>query len=366
MGIFVYTYTFQNKRTHIYLYTYTVMSILSLFGECLNLNLFKCTLCYTGFKSKKSLKKHIKKFHEVGSKFYVNMKKIGSGNFGEIRIGKNLNNNEKVAVKLEPIEDPMKPKLYLEYEFYKMLGNHEGIPETYIFDSFNDNKYNALVMELLGPSLEDLKNSHNGTFSLKTIILIAVQVIHILEYIHSKNLIHRDIKPENFLLGQTSTKKENVIHVVDFGLSKEFVDKENGKHIPYKEYKGMIGPGTPSFMSINAHLGKEQSRRDDLESLGYMLLYFLRGDLPWQWHKKEETIKDKLNKILDLKMTMSITKLCKNCTTVEVEETMVAYFQLVRNLDFDEAPNYDDLRMLFSQLMKNGGYDNNETFDWIT
>ena len=92
------------------------MSILSLFGQCLNLNLFKCTLCYTGFKSKKSLKKHIKKFHEVGSKFYVNMKKIGSGNFGEIRIGKNLNNNEKVAVKLEPIQEPMKPKLYLEYE----------------------------------------------------------------------------------------------------------------------------------------------------------------------------------------------------------------------------------------------------------
>jgi len=336
--------------------------VTELFCQCLNLHFFKCTSCDDGkFTTKNALNKHIKIFHEVGSNYHVD-EKIGSGSYGEIRIGKNLINNEDVAVKLEPIV-PKCQKLPREFEFYQLLGNHEGIPETYILDSFNDNQYNAMVMELLGPSLMELFNLSYHKFSLKTVLQIGIQVIDLLEYIHSKHLIHRDVKPDNFLIGQVLTEKENVIHVVDLGLSKRYIDSETGEHIPFKEDKGMVG--TPSFMSINTHMGKEQSRRDDLESLGYMLIYFLRGNLPWQMkYLGPRTLNGKMLKTRDMKMGRSISSLCKNYCSAETIETMVTYFELVQNLDFEEEPKYDDLRILFHDHMKSKGFENDGMFDW--
>ncbi|KAG5672056.1 hypothetical protein PVAND_002217 [Polypedilum vanderplanki] len=146
----------------------------------------------------------------VGPNFRVG-KKIGCGNFGELRLGKNLYNNEHVAIKMEPMKSKA-PQLHLEYRFYKLLGSHDGLPAIYYFGPCG--KYNALVMELLGPSLEDLFDMCGRRFGLKTVIMIAIQLLHRIEYVHSRHLIYRDVKPENFLIGRSSNKRDKIIHII--------------------------------------------------------------------------------------------------------------------------------------------------------
>eukprot|EP00052_Salpingoeca_macrocollata_P025244 m.229488 g.229488 ORF g.229488 m.229488 type:complete len:363 (-) comp22400_c2_seq8:170-1258(-) len=288
----------------------------------------------------------------VGPNFRVG-KKIGAGNFGELRLGKNLYNNEDVAIKLE-VASTRAPQLYLEYRFYQLLGVQVGIPRSLYFGTCG--KYNALVLELLGPSLEDLFDMCGRKFTLKTVCMCAIQLITRLEYVHSRNIIYRDIKPENFLVGRRSLSSDCTIHIIDFGLSKEYIDPDTGKHIPYREHKSLTG--TARYMSINTHLGKEQSRRDDMEALGHMLIYFLRGSLPWQG-LKADNLKQRYQMIGEVKRNTAIEVLCK-----DFPPEVGKYLATCRNLDFFQQPDYNQLRQMWWDIFEREGYKDDGIYDW--
>lgn len=175
--------------------------------------------------------------------------------------------------------------------------------------------------------------------------------------IHDKNLIYRDIKPDNFLIGRPGSKSANVIHVVDFGMAKQYRDPKTKQHIPYRERKSLSG--TARYMSINTHLGREQSRRDDLEALGHVFMYFLRGGLPWQG-LKAATNKQKYEKIGEKKQVTLISELCNG-----FPEEFNKYLSYVRNLGFEDVPDYDYLRDLFTQALKNAGEIEDGEYDWM-
>lgn len=286
----------------------------------------------------------------MGNKYRLG-RKIGSGSFGDIYLGTNISTGEEVAIKLECIKTKH-PQLHIESKFYRMMQGGVGIPQIKWCGSEGD--YNVMVMELLGPSLEDLFNFCTRRFTLKTVLLLADQLISRTDFIHSRNFIHRDIKPDNFLMGLG--KKGNLVYIIDFGLAKKYRDGRTQMHIPYKENKNLTG--TARYASINTHLGIEQSRRDDLESLGYVLMYFNRGSLPWQG-LKAATKRQKYERISEKKMSTAIEELCKGYPA-----EFATYLNYCRQLRFEERPDYSYLRQLFRTLFHRKGFTYDYVFDW--
>ncbi|CAO3628666.1 unnamed protein product [Cunninghamella echinulata] len=291
--------------------------------------------------------------HNVVGVHYRVGKKIGEGSFGIIYEGTNLLNNQQIAIKFEPRKSDA-PQLRDEYRTYKIMAGTTGIPSAYYFGQ--EGLHNILVIDLLGPSLEDMFDICGRKFSTKTVAMLAKQMITRVQSIHEKNLIYRDIKPDNFLTGKPGTKSANNIYMVDFGMAKLYRDPKTKQHIPYRERKSLSG--TARYMSINTHLGREQSRRDDLEALGHVFMYFLRGSLPWQG-LKAATNKQKYEKIGEKKQTTAIKDLCQG-----YPEEFGIYLQYVRKLGFEESPDYDFLRELFSKAIKNIGETDDGLYDW--
>ncbi|CAL9023483.1 unnamed protein product [Prunus brigantina] len=288
--------------------------------------------------------------HVIAGKFKLG-RKIGSGSFGELYLGVNVQTGEEVAVKLEPGKTKH-PQLHYESKLYMLLQGGTGIPHLKWFGVEGD--YNIMVIDLLGPSLEDLFNYCNRKFTLKTVLMLADQLINRVEYMHSRGFLHRDIKPDNFLMGLG--RKANQVYAIDFGLAKKYRDLQTHRHIPYRENKNLTG--TARYASVNTHLGIEQSRRDDLESLGYVLMYFLRGSLPWQG-LKAGTKKQKYDKISEKKMSTPIEVLCRSHPS-----EFVSYFHYCRSLRFEDKPDYSYLKRLFRDLFIREGYQFDYVFDW--
>ncbi|CAK91525.1 unnamed protein product (macronuclear) [Paramecium tetraurelia] len=288
---------------------------------------------------------------------YQIVKKLSSGSFGVVFLGNDLLTKQEVAIKVEKEENEEVRSLEREVQILKKLDGAEGFPKY--FWSGEDQGYNILVIQLLGKDLayhfKQLKK-----FSLKTVLTLGIQAVQILERSHQKGVIHRDLKPENMILGVG--REISKLYLIDFGISKIYRDA-NGKHISFKEQKSFLG--TTRYASIAAHLGHELGRKDDLESLMYILLYFLRGyqviqqsrQLPWQ-NMVNVTDDERTKKVGEMKLSLE-HELFKD-QTGELQRV----YDYIRRLQFKQEPNY---KMILQELKRAADSTNtviDGNFDW--
>ena len=277
---------------------------------------------------------------------YKVIKNIGGGSFGQIYSAKY--NNKLFALKFE---EKLKNQNLLENEGH-IMSYLQSKYLPYIYSFGYSGEYNVLVMELMGKSLENIfENSNPKKFSVNCVAKLGLQMIEILQFIHDMHIIHRDIKPDNFVLGLGDKSKN--LYLLDFGLAKKYRSSKSFKHYPMIKKKNLTG--TARYASINALNGFTQSRRDDLEAVGYVLLYFLRGKLPWQGiHVRNKD--DRYHKIMEIKMKTTPEELCKG-----FPKQFANYIRYCRSLEYTEDPEYNYLKRLFNEILK--GYSEN-IFDW--
>jgi len=269
------------------------------------------------------------------NKKYLLIEKIGSGAFGSIYRGQNVRTKEFVAIKVEPIANDLK-LLKNESNIYNFLSGSEGIPTIKWYGKDERNYY--MVINLLGKSLQNLIEESNKLALLLT-LKIGIKILNILKVIHEKGLVHRDIKPDNFLFGLNS--QFNHIYLIDFGFCKSYLD-EKGCHNGMKKTHNIIG--SYNYASIMSHKRIELSRRDDMESFCYLLLYLCSGDLPWSHINNE-------NEIILLKYGII------NYNKIEYPQIFINLLKYVRSMEFEEKPNYyliiDNFKREIELLSKN-------------
>ena len=288
-------------------------------------------------------------------KKYRLIKKIGKGSFGCVYSAENIKdkNMPKVAVKLEKKTSTFH-LLETESNFLLLL-NGVGIPKLISY-GYNF-EYFILIQELLGENLNQIrKRLKIDKFNIKDIAMIALQVIDRMEYIHSKKIVHRDIKPQNFLIG---LENEAFIYLIDFGISRKYRSSKTGKHIQFSLTGTAIG--TIKFLSYNANRGVEQTRRDDMISVGYMLINLSGTKLPWEHlNIKDKNGKKNHAKILELKKLLKPEDICKG-----LPDELTEYIRYCYNLNFEQKPDYEYLRGLFKNLLIRLQCKNYLDFSWL-
>jgi len=280
---------------------------------------------------------------------YKAIKKLGEGSFGKVY--KAEYNGDYYAIKME---NKSKEQGLLELEA-TIMSYLKGPNIPFIKSYGYSGDFNVLVMQLLDKSLEDLINKYN-TFSIKTVAILGYQMVNIMQYIHDRHIIHRDIKPDNFVMGAQEDNAK--LYILDFGLAKKYRSSRTLVQYPYVKKKKLTG--TARYASIHALEAYEQSRRDDLESVGYVLMYFLRGNLPWQGLKVRSK-EDRYKKILEKKKETSSQDLCK-----DFPHEFFEYVDYSKNLEYEENPDYDFLRQKFLDVLKGLNEELDYIYDWTT
>ncbi|TKA21987.1 hypothetical protein B0A50_08485 [Salinomyces thailandicus] len=281
------------------------------------------------------------------------VKKIGEGGFSAVYLGRNLTTHEEAALKLEH-KSVVPSILSEEAERYKSVESLTGIPKVYWYGWHDD--YRVLAFELLGPSLEDLYEYCGCQFSLKTTLMVADQLLPRLRALHEREMLHRDVKPQNCLLG--CGINGNVVYITDFGLADEHehtMAREDDESSITRQPRLL---GTARYASIRGHEGRAQSPKDDLESLGYMLLYFIKGKLPWQGLKAHDGA-EKERLVMEKKKSLTADQLCAG---LPVE--FAQYMQYVKSLRRGETPDYSKLRERFQAIATREGMEYDNVFDW--
>ena len=287
---------------------------------------------------------------KIINKRFLIRKYIGGGSFGDVYEAEDQETCQIVALKFET--DNPEPQLPNEYKCYKKLEGCPHVPHAY--DLFPYGKSQVLAMDKMGPSLESLFKRCGKKFSLKTTLVLGDQMIRAIEYVHNSGLLHRDIKPHNFLIGTRDSFRR--VFLIDFGVSMEYIDPRTRDQIMFTNNNGLVG--TAIYVSVNVHLGEQQSPRDDVESIIYTLIRFLKGSLPWQVIK-EKSPDARNEKITQLKMQTSSEVLCEGCP-----KEFKTLYEYVRKLTFNERPKYTMIRNTFKKLFLQNGFVDDGIYDW--